>query len=98
MNHHLSGLPLGSRLCGVTAKPGEFAGRRGLRVELTAVVRAGQFGIDFVDQPTFVLLPDVIRNGTIEVDLLGTLAAEPTQQPATIATSRCTSGRSMVVG
>jgi hypothetical protein len=53
-----------------------MAGRCCLRVGLTPEVRAGEFGVDFADQPTFVLLPDIIRNGTIEVDLLATLAPD----------------------
>jgi hypothetical protein len=53
-----------------------MAGNRCLRVGLMPKVRAGEFGVDFVDQPTFVLLPDMIRDGTIEVDLLATLAPD----------------------
>ena len=28
--------------------------------------RAGQFGVDFVDKPSFLLLPEVIENGVID--------------------------------
>jgi hypothetical protein len=56
------------------AEASETAGHRCLHVGLTPEVRAGEFGVDFVDQPTFVILPDKIRNGTVEVDLLATLA------------------------
>jgi hypothetical protein len=41
-----------------------------------AVATSGKYGVDFVDMPTFVLLPVAIRNGTISVDILARLTAE----------------------
>jgi hypothetical protein len=67
-------LPEGSKLRSVTAIPAEVAGRRALRVELTdAVTLKGQPGVDYVDMPTFVIIPGSFTNGTIEVDILSRL-------------------------
>jgi hypothetical protein len=64
----------GSKLRSVTAIPAEVAGRRALRVELTdAVTLKGQPGVDYVDMPTFVIIPGGFTNGTIEVDILSRL-------------------------
>ena len=70
----LTELPEGSKLRSVTAIPAEVAGRRALRVELTdAVTLKGQPGVDYVDMPTFVIIPGSFTNGTIEVDILSRL-------------------------
>ena len=70
----LTELPEGSKLRSVTAVPAEVAGRRALRVELTdAVTLKGQPGVDYVDMPTFVIIPGSFTNGTIEVDILSRL-------------------------
>jgi hypothetical protein len=72
--HGLTELPAGSKLRSVTAVPAEVAGRRGLRVELTdAVTLEGKPGVDYVDMPTFVIIPASFTNGTIEVDILSRL-------------------------
>ena len=74
--HHfdLSTLPEGSILRSVTAKPASVGGRTALRVALTdAVATNGKYGIDYVDMPTFVLLPATILNGTISVDIFARL-------------------------
>src|SRR5688572_13559481 len=58
----------------VTATPSEAGGRRALRVELTdEVTFNGSPGVDYVDQPTFVVLPVPFTSGTIEVDVLSRL-------------------------
>ena len=44
-----------------------------LRIALDATSRAGKPGVDFVDQPSFLLLPEVMENGVIEIDLCGCL-------------------------
>lgn len=44
-----------------------------LRIALDAASRAGKPGVDFVDQPSFLLLPEVMEDGLIEVDLCGDL-------------------------
>jgi hypothetical protein len=68
MTPSLTDLPEGSKLRAVTAVPAEVAGRRALRVELTdAVTLEGKPGVDYVDMPTFVIIPDSFTNGTIQV-------------------------------
>jgi hypothetical protein len=72
--HDLTGLPGGSELRSVTAVPTEVSGRRALRVELTdAVTLHGRPGVDYVDMPTFLIIPASFENGTIEVDILSRL-------------------------
>ena len=45
-----------------------------LRVELTdAVTLEGKPGVDYVDMPTFVIIPASLTNGTIEVNILSRL-------------------------
>lgn len=67
-------LPAGSELRSVTARPALVAGRRALRVELTAQAAAGVPNIDYVDMPTFVILPVEFRNGVMSIDFLSRLA------------------------
>jgi Domain of Unknown Function (DUF1080) len=72
--HDLTKLPEGSELRSVTAVPTEVSGWRALRVELTdAVTLHGKPGVDYVDMPTFVIIPASMENGTIEVDVLSRL-------------------------
>jgi hypothetical protein len=72
--HDLTRLPEGSQLRSVTAGPADVAGRRALRVELTdAVTLQGRPGVDYVDMPTFVIIPATFENGTIAVDILSRL-------------------------
>ena len=72
--HSLTKMPEGSKLRAVTAVPAEVAGRRALRVELTdAVTLEGKPGVDYVDMPTFVIIPASFTNGTFEVDILSRL-------------------------
>ena len=72
--HSLTELPEGSELRSVTAATAEVAGRTALRVELTdAVTLQGKPGIDYVDMPTFVIIPASFENGTVEVDILSRL-------------------------
>jgi hypothetical protein len=44
-----------------------------LRIALDVASRAGKPGVDFVDQPSFLLMPEVMEDGLIEVDLCGDL-------------------------
>jgi len=53
----MSALLEGAELRGVLAVPGSHEGREALRVRLTPAAAAGVPGVDYVDQPTFVLLP-----------------------------------------
>jgi hypothetical protein len=72
--YDLADLPTGSVLRSVTAAPEEVAGRRALRVELTDdVTFRGRPGVDYVDMPTFVIIPAEFDNGTIQVDILSRL-------------------------
>jgi len=73
-SHSLTELPEGSTLRAVTAVPAEVAGRPALRVELTdAVTLEGTPGVDYVDMPTFVIIPASFTNGTIEINILSRL-------------------------
>ena len=72
--HDLDELPDGSTLRSVTATPTTIADRKALRVELTDnVTFNGRPGVDYVDQPTFVIIPATFLNGSIEVDILSRL-------------------------
>lgn len=67
-------LPDGATLRSVTATPADVAGRRALRVELEdAVTYDGKPGVDYVDMPTFAIIPAGFENGAIEVDVLSRL-------------------------
>ncbi|MGV8850155.1 MAG: hypothetical protein ACOH16_11490 [Propionibacteriaceae bacterium] len=66
----LDALPAGATLRSVTAEPSDAAGRPALRVSLTETVRReGRPGVDFVDQPTFVILPLDLAAARLEVDV-----------------------------
>lgn len=71
--HDLAALPDGTRLRAVTASPAEVGERRALKVQLTDEASNGRPGIDFIDMPTFAILPSSLRNGTISVGILGRL-------------------------
>jgi hypothetical protein len=72
MNYPLQDLPQGAIANKVTAAPAHH-GRPCLRLALDAASRAGKPGEDYVDQPSFLLLPDILENGSIEVDLCARL-------------------------
>lgn len=59
-----AGLPVG-----VVAVPVSADGREGVRVRLEPSREEGVPGVDYVDQPTFLLLPDRLDTGTIAVDV-----------------------------
>ena len=66
----LADVPPGATLRSVTAQPSDVGGRPALRISLTeAVRRDGRPGVDFVDQPTFVILPLELEAGRLEVDI-----------------------------
>ena len=48
-------------------------GRPCLRLALHAASRAGKPGVDYVDQPSFMLLPEVMTDGAIEVEVCARL-------------------------
>jgi hypothetical protein len=72
MKHSLDQVPPGAFANKVEVSPTQ-KDRPCLRIALDAVSRAGKHGVDYVDQPSFLLLPDVMENGLIEVDLCGEL-------------------------
>ena len=98
-------VPPGSEPVGVEVEAVDAMGRAALRVVLDAARRGGRLGTDFGDEPTFLLLPVSIGDGTIEVDLLSRLLPDARIMPAASSgspigcrapgtpTSRCISGR-----
>src|SRR5215472_13034216 len=70
--YSLHEMPAGATLHTVAAAPAEHKGREALRVEFTDEANEGQPGV-LIDMPTFVLIPANLKNGTIEVDILGRL-------------------------
>ena len=66
----LTEVPPRATLRSVIAEPSDVAGRPALRISLTeAVRRDGTAGVDYVDQPTFVILPLELEAGRLEVDI-----------------------------
>ncbi|MGK9147747.1 DUF1080 domain-containing protein [Plantibacter flavus] len=58
----------------VVAAPDASAGRSCVRVRLDPQVEAhGVPGVDYVDQPTFAILPDITTDAVIEVEILSRL-------------------------
>ena len=73
----LTEYPAGALNRSVTATPGAIEGRPGLRVSLTdEVTRDGVPEVDYIDMPTFVLLPVDFENGTLQVDICSRLRAD----------------------
>ena len=76
ITYDLTTLPEGAELRSVVATPATLDGRQVLRVSLTDEVTVnGVAGVDYVDQPTFVILPVPFENGTLEVDVCSGLNA-----------------------
>jgi hypothetical protein len=71
--YDLKSLPANCLSNKVDASPSTMGGRDALRIALDTRSRAGTFGIDFVDKPSFVLLPDVLTDARIEVDVCARL-------------------------
>lgn len=70
ITYDLTDLPTGAEAHGVTARPAEIGGRRAVRVELPDEVSLhGRPAIDYIDQPTFLILPVSFATGTIRVDV-----------------------------
>ena len=72
MIHSLQDLPKGAVANKIEVAPA-YHGRPCLRLALDAASRAGKPGVDYVDQPSFLLLPEVMENGAVEVDLCARL-------------------------
>lgn len=73
IHHDLKALPANSTPNKVDVSPIVKDGRDALRIVLDSASHSGTFGIDFVDKPTFLLLPDTLTDGRIEVDLCARL-------------------------
>jgi len=70
IEYSLADVPAGATFRSVTAEPSDATGRPALRISLTEAVRYdGRPGVDFVDQPTFVILPLELEAGRLEVDI-----------------------------
>ena len=68
--HRFTEIPAGAHLRSVTAAADVIDGRQSLGVRLTdSVAIHGQPGVDYVDQPTFVIIPAGFTFGTIDVDV-----------------------------
>ena len=73
--HPLDTVPSGAVPRSVTADPVVIDGRSALRVSLTDEIAVrGTPGVDYVDQPTFLVLPVEFTDGIIEVDVRSRLA------------------------
>jgi len=74
ITYGLDSMPEGAVMRSVTAQPGHAGGRSALRVSLTDEVTSnGRLGVDYGDQPTFVVVPADFVTGSVEVDLLSRL-------------------------
>lgn len=72
----LGELPPGAALRSVDATNDESTGRSALRVRLDDAAAAGEPGVDYIDQPTFVVLPVEFLDGRIDVSLRATTLAD----------------------
>jgi hypothetical protein len=57
----------------VVAEPAVVGDRTGVRIALTEAVRRGTPNVDFIDQPTFLVLPTQLTAGRVEVDVVSDL-------------------------
>lgn len=69
----LDALPEGATPHNVTVHPATIEGRKALRVTLTDEASKGEPNVDFIDMPTFLIIPTDFKNGTISVDLFSQL-------------------------
>lgn len=68
--HSLTTLPAGAITSRVSADPVEIDGRGALRVSLLPeIAEHGVPGVDYVDQPTFLVLPVEVTDAVVEVDV-----------------------------
>jgi hypothetical protein len=66
-------LPEGARTQSVTANPTTMGGRQALCITMTDETSKGEPNVDFIDMPTFLMIPGDFKNGTISVDLFSKL-------------------------
>lgn len=77
ITYSLDSMPEGAVTRSVTAQPGHAGGRASLRVSLTHELASnGRLGVDYGDQPTFVVVPADFVTGSVEVDLLSRLTPD----------------------
>ncbi len=70
ISYHLTEVPAGAIPHGVTARPAEIDGRAAVRVELLDEISLhGRPGVDYIDQPTFLIIPADFTTGTIQVEI-----------------------------
>ena len=72
MYHSLQDLPKGAVANKIEVAPAHH-GRPCLRLALDATSRAGKPGVDYVDQPCFLPLPEILTDGAVEVDVCARL-------------------------
>lgn len=69
----LNEIPTGAISRSVDAQVSDISGRKALRVTLDEAARNGEYGINYVDMPTFLMLPCPFGNGEISIDILSRL-------------------------
>lgn len=72
----LADIPVGATARSVDVRSEVIDDRPSLRVALSAKAAAGEAGVDFIDQPTFVVLPIEFRDGRIEVDIRSRITSD----------------------
>jgi hypothetical protein len=72
----LNEVPDGAELRSVVATAVRIDDRDAVSIELTEEATAGTAGVDYVDQPTFLLLPGAFETGVIEVDIRAGLRSD----------------------
>lgn len=73
IHYALNSVRSGFRPNKVDVQPVAKDGRNALRITLDRASRTGKPGVDFVDQPSFLVLPDVIEDALIELDVCARL-------------------------
>lgn len=73
ITYDLGALPKGARPQFVTADPFTMGGQQALRVTLTDEASKGEPNVDFIDMPTFLMIPADFKNGNISVNLFSKL-------------------------
>jgi hypothetical protein len=72
-HYQFTQMPIGAVAHSVDAHVCDVSGRKALRVTLDEAARNGEYGINYVDMPTFLMLPCPFGNGEISVDILSRL-------------------------
>jgi len=69
MHFDLAEIPDGAVSRGVVAQPSSAGGHAAIRVTLDESTRSGTAGVDFIDQPTFLILPITAASGRMSVSI-----------------------------